>query len=283
MYKTLHLLFFIPLIFFIGCGEVNENDALYDSNSSTIKAATKATSWYRPTLNTTWQWQLQGKINTSYNVNVYDVDLFDTSKTTISSLHKKGRKVICYFSAGSYEEWRDDAYMFPKKTLGNKLDGWDERWIDIRNTTVRNIMKKRIDLAKSKGCDGIEPDNIDAYENNNGFKLTASNQLNYNKFLAQYAHSKGLAVGLKNDVSQATKLEPYFDFCINEECHDYNECGELASFIKKNKPVFNAEYNSKYSNSTTFKSLCKDAKNRKFQTLYLPMDLDDNFRYSCSQ
>ena len=39
--------------------------------------------WYRPMVETTWQWQLQpnadGGINTTYDVEIYDIDLFDAS------------------------------------------------------------------------------------------------------------------------------------------------------------------------------------------------------------
>ena len=46
-------------------------------------------------------------------------------------------------------------------------------------------MRKRMDMAKNKGCDGIEPDNVDAYSNHNtGFHFTAADQLAYNKWLA---------------------------------------------------------------------------------------------------
>ena len=253
------------------------------AGSSSISGGASGSSWYHPTVKTTWQWQLQGTINKSYDVNVYDIDVFDTSAATISALHADGRKVICYFSAGSYEAWREDAKDFPDEALGSKMDGWDERWLDIRNKTVRSIMAARMDLAKSKGCDGVEPDNVDGYDNSNGFGLTANDQIDYNTFLAQSAHDRNLAVGLKNDVEQVAALEPYFDFCVNEECHDYDECDVLASFISHNKPVFNAEYASKYKTAATLSSLCEDAKNRKFQTLYLPLDLDDSFRYSCSE
>lgn len=259
-------------------------------NSATAKrvviveaAPQSQTPWYEPSVNTTWQWQLQGTINDSYDVDVYDIDLFDTSAATISALHADGRKVICYFSAGSYEAWRDDAGDFPAEALGNKMDGWDERWLDIRNNTVRSIMAARMDLAKSKGCDGIEPDNVDGYDNSNGFGLTANDQIDYNTFLAQSAHDRGLAVGLKNDVEQVATLEPYFDFSVNEECHQYDECDDLAIFITNDKPVFNAEYDKKYENSATLQALCADALERKFQTLYLPLDLDDAFREACTK
>jgi hypothetical protein len=46
-----------------------------------------------------------------------------------------GRKVICYFSAGSYENWRSDKNDFPSDVLGNKLEHWEgEKWLDIRDT-----------------------------------------------------------------------------------------------------------------------------------------------------
>jgi hypothetical protein len=55
---------------------------------------------WQPTPGTTWQWQLTQPVDTSYNVQVYDVDLFDTPQTTLDQLHAAGRTVICYFSGG---------------------------------------------------------------------------------------------------------------------------------------------------------------------------------------
>ena len=129
-------------------------------------------SWYQPNISTTWQWQLTGDLNLSYDVDIYDIDLFDTPKETITELHNANRKVICYFSAGSYENWRPDKNQFPESAIGNTLDGWeDEKWLDIRNSTIREIMKSRLDLAVEKGCDGVEADNVDGFANNSGFDL----------------------------------------------------------------------------------------------------------------
>jgi hypothetical protein len=33
-------------------------------------------------------------------------------------------------------------------------------------------MSSRLDMAQQKGCDGVDPDNIDAYGNENGLGLT---------------------------------------------------------------------------------------------------------------
>ena len=233
-----------------------------------------------------WQWQLNGPLNTSYDVDVYDIDLFDTDIDIIDSLHQRGIKVICYFSAGSYESWREDAQEFPQDALGNKLDAWQgERWLDIRNDTVKNIMINRLDLAKEKGCDGVEPDNIDGYTYDTGFDLTANDQLQYNKFLSAQAKQRGLLIALKNDMKQIKELEPYFDLAINEQCHQYNECKLFLPFIEHNKPVFNAEYAQKYKDNTNGArdQLCIESKALGIQTLILPIKLDDTFRYSCNE
>jgi len=240
--------------------------------------------WYKPDINTSWQWQLQGNIDTSYNVKVYDIDLFDTNKTVIQLLKNHGKKVICYFSAGSYENWRSDKDKFPLSVLGNNMDGWaGEKWLDISNESLAPIMEARLDLAVQKGCDGVEPDNVDGYDNNTGFALNADDQLAYNKFIANEARKRGLSVGLKNDLNQVIELEPYFDFSLNEQCYAYNECDKMQPFVDNNKPVFNVEYLKKYVDNTNNArdKMCADSIALKFRTLVLPLELDNSFRYSC--
>jgi hypothetical protein len=247
-------------------------------------------TWWKPTQTDTWQWQLNGTISTKYNVNIYDIDLFDASDATITALHSRGVKVICYFSAGSYENWRDKAYNgFAETDRGKSLDGWEgERWLDIRSANVQKVMNLRLDLAKERKCDGVEPDNVDGYKNKTGFPLTGADQLTFNRFLATEAHRRGLAVGLKNDVDQVKDLVDSFDFSVNEQCHeyidgDYDECSSMTPFIASGKPVLNAEYAARFRNNTgkARDKLCSDAKSRKFRTLVLPLDLNDTYRFSC--
>jgi len=243
--------------------------------------------WYRPSVDTTWQWQLQpgadGMINTSYDVGVYDIDLFNSSVELIDQLQADGRRVICYFSAGSFEDFRPDADQFAPEDLGTPLGDFpDERWLDIRSENVRRIMLARLDLAVQKGCDGVEPDNVDGFVNDNGLELTAADQLAFNRFIANEAHRRGLAVGLKNDLGQIPQLVDYFDFSVNEQCFEFDECDQLAPFIDAGKPVLNAEYAEGFVNDAAEReALCEDARGRMLHTLVLPIDLDDAFRFSC--
>lgn len=256
-------------------------ESMPDSGSGGAQAAGV---WYQPSASTDWQIQLSGSINTRYPVSLYDIDLFDSSPSLIASIQATGRKVICYFSAGSYENWRPDADQFTASDLGNNLSGWPgENWLDIRSSTVQKVMEARMDLAVEKGCDGVDPDNADGYSNNSGFSLTAADQLAYNRMLAREAHSRGLSVGLKNDLEQVAELVVDFDFAVNEQCFEYNECDLLKPFVTAGKPVFNIEYRSIYATSTSSRqALCTDSLNRQFRTLILPLDLDDSFRLSCS-
>lgn len=238
------------------------------------------TAWSPPP-GTSWQWQLQGNLDRSYDVEMYDIDLFDTSPSTIQQLHNEGRVVICYFSAGSREDWRSDAGDFPSSAIGNPLGGWPgERWVDTRNSTVRNIMRARMDLAASKGCDGVEPDNVDGYTNNPGFSLTSTTQLDYNRFLAEEAHARGLSIGLKNDVDQVRALEPWFDWALNEECLSYNECYQNQPFIDAGKAVFHVEYaDAVFWMSTVANQRCGNAPDH--DTLIKTWDLDHD-RIDCA-
>ncbi|SDD66965.1 hypothetical protein SAMN05216345_11358 [Cupriavidus sp. YR651] len=257
---------------------VTETPTVTPSASNSITATTR----WMPAVTDTWQLQLQGRLNTSYNAVAFDFDLFDTPQTTIDTLKAQGKRVICYFSAGSSEDWRSDFAQFTAADQGNPLDGWaGERWLDTRSANVRNIMKARMDLARSRGCDGIDPDNVDGYTNNPGLPLTAETQLDYNRFLASEAHARGLAIGLKNEIAQVAELATDFDFAINEQCFQYNECGVYSAFTTQGKAVFNVEYATKWKDPVKRATLCAKAKALNLRTLVLPLKLNDNFRYSC--
>ena len=233
--------------------------------------------WYQPKPGITWQWQLTGDIDTSYNANLYDIDLVDTPQAVINEFHTRNIKVICYFSAGTWEKSRDDATNFPKEVLGNTLDNWpDEKWLDISNyENFQSIIEKRLDLAIQKNCDGIEPDNIDGFQNNSGFDLSYKDQLEYNKWLANEAHARKLSIALKNNLDQVNDLIGVYDFAINEECFYYDECDKLLPFIEEKKAVLGVEYELETS------EFCDNAS--KFNFSWLKMDINLNgSRITCS-
>ncbi|MEN3585173.1 endo alpha-1,4 polygalactosaminidase [Streptomyces sp. ZYX-F-203] len=199
--------------------------------------------WWRPEPGLAWQWQLDGRVDPSVDVPVYDIDGFENSAADVAGLQRDGRKVICYLNLGAWEEFRPDADDFPESVLGG-VNGWPgERWLDIRRLSeLRPIMERRLDMCQSKGFDAVEPDLMDGYAHDTGFPLDESDQLRYNRMIADLAHDRGMAVGLKNDLGQIPQLVGDFDFAVNEECAQYDECERLTPFIDAGKAVFHVEY-----------------------------------------
>ena len=129
-------------------------------------------------------------------------------------------------------------------------------------------MEGRIKLAAQKGCDAVDPDNVEGYDNASGFPMNEADQIAYNKMLAQLGHNMGMAVGLKNDTGQVDELVNDFDFQVNEECFEQNACKDLLPFIKVNKPVFSIEYKGDPA------KFCPKANAMNFDTLKKKLELD---------
>jgi len=241
-------------------------------------------SIWRHTVGTTWQIVLLYPLNdTSPDVGVYDIDLFDNPTSMISELHAQNRKVICYFSAGSYEDWRPDSGNFTSTDKGKELDGWPgEYWLKTSSPNVRNIMSARLQLAASKGCDGVDPDNIDGYDNNNGLGLTTSDAIDYVTFLANGAHALNMSLGLKNGGSIVNETIDLMQWEVNEQCVQYDECDIFQPFIDAGKPVFHIEYpdSSPDISTATKTKYCDGASEQEFSTVLKNMDLD-NFLDTC--
>jgi hypothetical protein len=241
--------------------------------------------WFRPADDETFVWQLRGALDRSVDADVYDIDLFDTPAATIAALQAEGRSVVCYLSAGSAEDWRADYGRYATADLGRPLDGWEgERWVDVRSARVRAILADRLDLAADKGCDGVEPDNVDGFANDTGFPLTRADQLAFDRWLAVAAHARGLAVGLKNALDLAPELAPDFDFAVGEQCHEFDECAANAPFVAAGKPVWNVEYaTDEAAARARAATLCPAAAAAGIHTYVLPLELDGSWRVACDE
>ena len=250
--KPIRLLLILCILPAMACGggEVStpipsESEVPIPAPPSSAPSVDPSADWWRPALDKTWQWHLtELPVDQSFDVDMYDIELFDNDASVVDALHAQGRIVICYISVGSWEDWRPDKDQFPPEVIGKNYQGWEgEKWLDIRRIELlAPVMRARFDQCKAKGFDGIEPDNIDGYTNDTGFPLTYEDQLAYNIWLANEAHARGLSIGMKNDGGQAADLLPYFDWALTEDCFDQGWCEELIPFIEAGKPVFAAEY-----------------------------------------
>jgi len=232
-------------------------------------SADAAPRWQPQPTTAAWQWQLQGKVDTSVGAGVYEVDGFETPASTVAKLHRQGRKVICYLDIGAWESYRPDQGRFPERVLGDVYFGYpDERWLDIREIgTLAPILRKRFDICARKGFDAVEPDNLAGYENETGFPLSAGDQLRFNRWVAREVHRRGMSVALKNDPEQVRQLVGDFDFAVVEECFAYEECEKYSPFVAAGKAVFVAEYERSPA------SFCPAAKRLRFSAIKKGYDL----------
>jgi hypothetical protein len=231
--------------------------------------ASGAQRWLPKPTTAAWQWQLQGRIDTSIDAAVYEVDGFETPASSVAKLHRQGRRVVCYLDVGSWESFRPDATRFPARVLGNAYSGYpDERWLDIRQIgLLAPILRKRFDICRRKGFDAVEPDNVAGYENESGFPLTAADQLRFNRWVAGEVHRRGMSVALKNDPGQVQQLVGSFDFAVVESCFAYDECGMFSPFVAAGKAVFVAEYEKPPA------EICAQAKRLGFSAIVKGEDL----------
>lgn len=230
----------------------------------------RAACW-RPPPGTTWQWQLSDlPLDLSVDAAVFDVDLFETDASVVESLHRLGRRVICYVSVGTWEPGRPDSAAVPAAVRGKPLEDFpEERWLDVRRLDVLGpLVERRFAECRAKGFDAVEPDNVDGYANDTGFALTAADQLAFNRFVAREAHRNGLGVGLKNDLDQIGKLVADFDFAVSEQCAEFNECALLEPFVVAGKAVLHVEY------SLVPHRFCPGLARRGFSSMQKRIELD---------
>ena len=108
---------------------------------------------------------------------------------------------------------------------------------------------------------------MDAYTNETGFPLSYQDQLEYNIWLADQAHARGLSIGLKNDGEQAQDLVSHFDWALSEDCFADDWCSEMAPFVSAGKAVFAAEYTDEYTTNEFLHEVCPEADELGFSTI----------------
>jgi hypothetical protein len=232
---------------------------------------------WRPTPGASWQVQLTGPLDSTLDVSIYDVDLFDTTTAQLGALRAAGRRVICYVSVGTYESWRADAAGFPAAALGDALANFpNERWLDTRDATVRALMMARLDLAAQKGCDGVDLSNLSPDGSPTGFGATVADAAAYARLLSTAAHGRGLGAGLGGGADIASPLADVFEWALTEGCLGDGTCAAYGGFTGAQKVVFGVEFGAAADAAT----ICPAAKQAGLDAL-LKNPSFDAFRVPC--
>jgi len=224
-----------------------------------------------------WQAQLLGEVDPSLDVELFYLDPNNQSEATRAELLAAGKHLLCYVSAGTHEPWRDDADEFPDGALGNPLANYpEERWLDIRDATVRELQAARIENFAAAGCEGVLPANLGAYAADSGFDLTADDQLDYALFLASTIHARGMSAGLSISAELLAQATPAFDWALAIACLEPGGCAAYQSFRATGKPVLLIEFGDAGDVAT----VCPAAEELGFDALIKQPDLGE-FRVPC--
>jgi hypothetical protein len=187
--------------------------------------------------------QLSVPLNLVRPADILALDLFTTPPERTAALRAHGMATVCHVSAGRWQNWRPDAKSLPDAALGRSPSGWPgERWLDIRHPVLRPVLERRLDLCRDHGFDGVLLADLDGYTRASGFPLTPADQLAFNLWLADAAHRHGLAVGLVDNLGQASELADRFDFLVASDCLVAGDCAAALAFSRAGKPVYLVAY-----------------------------------------
>ena len=212
---------------------------------------------YVPGVDVTWQAKLTGAVDIEEDAELFYLDAELQDPADLATLHAEGRHYLCYLSAGSLEEFRDDAQEFPEEVIGKPLTSFpDERWLDVRAPVVRELMARRIEALAGAGCDGVPPSSLAVHVADSGFALTVDDTLDYARWFAERIHAAGMSAGLTGPAALTSELWPTFDFGLAIGCLDGTRCAEFAVFGQAGKPVLHLELGDEDSAVR----ICKDAE-----------------------
>jgi hypothetical protein len=202
----------------------------------------------------------------------YFADGIGFTTAQLNSIKSEGHTLICMITAGVYTSNDPDAGDFNAGDIGNQSGSTNEYWLDTRSANVRAIMERRLDMAKSKGCDGVMWDQTDGYLNTSGFPLNQTTAIDYARFLAMATHDRKMVVSLANTGLLAADLVDYFDLVSADGCYASGTCSRYEPFAAKKKPVAVAE-------SSAFSSALCDQARASAYTLWFGTANRDGSRY----
>ena len=224
-----------------------------------------------------FQIQLLDRIDTSFMVDVYVVDANAVPTATLDGLRASGRRTVCYFSAGTWEPWREDAYRFPPSVLGtNPIAVPDERWLDTRDQRVRDLMVQRLVRVRAKNCDAVHLGLVDLAPANSGFAISAQDYMDYARFLAAAARAQNLGVLYESDDRFAVELSPHFDALLIFNCINQGRCAVVAPVRAAGK----AEFAVEIAKESDVVPLCAEARRLGFDMAIKRRDLGP-YRVGC--
>jgi hypothetical protein len=132
-------------------------------------------------------------------------------------------------------------------------------------------MTARFAMWAANAFDAVEPGNMDGAETATGFNLTAAESDQYAEWVANEVHSLDVSIAQKNFEDPSSVLAPYFDFAVEGQCFQYDDCSDLAPYTAVGKAVFEVEYQGQDESPTSF---CPSANAAGYNLVEFDLNLD---------
>ena len=233
---------------------------------------------WTPPAGLVWQVQARGALDPDPEVEMLVVPLYWQDAAELAPLKQRGVRIVCTLHASVWSSAWPDAGAFSRAMLGNAVWGEpDQRWIDIRQSAVRDLIAGRLDHAVAIGCDAIDAYRVDAWFENTGLPIDRGQQLFFNRWLAQAAQERGLGIGLRGAVDLIPELMDLYDFALSEGCLERADCQLLLPFIERGKAVYHWEYTAAVDDGI---DVCAAAGVFGFDTIVKHRELDP-WRFVC--
>ena len=170
----------------------------------------------------------------------------DGPASEIQELIQLGNEVGCYTSVGTGEDWRPDFAELRPHLVEEPWAEWEGEYFvsDVEGALV--VMKQRLDLFASVGCQWVEFDNMDwAYDSGqrarHKFEANEEEAEIYVNDLCLYAHSLDMLCMAKN----VRLVENIFDggtFESFPDDLDWWDHGDLQAFLDEGKLAIIVHY-----------------------------------------
>jgi hypothetical protein len=248
---------------------------LHDGDGASGAPPVELPGPYQPDPSLRWFAKLDGAVDPAKNADFFYLDAWQQRGDELEALRGAGKPYICYLSAGTVESFRPDADEFPERSVGNVVVGFEnERWLDVRDPRVRELMGARVAELQGFGCAAVMPSSLGGYAVDSGFPLTENDALDYARYIAERVHAGGMSVGLNAPPALTQVLWPSFDFGLAIGCIEGSRCSEYAVFEPARKPVLYLEL----GNESDALELCKSAQVLGFT----PLISDAGFTGQCT-
>lgn len=99
-----------------------------------------------------------------------------------------------------------------------------------------------IEIVSRMGCDVVDFDNVDGYQNENGMDLILEDFVFFMIFFVDEVYKCNMVIGFKNVGDIVKMMLLWMQFVVNEECVEFNDCRIFFQFVDVGKFVFYIEY-----------------------------------------